>query len=93
MSPTIWWAAGCRSAGRTKSSGRWCGLLAEGREFSSLTLGEWREASDRFDADIVDRVTARQSVAAKRTPQSTAPDRVAAALAEVGEWLDARSAG
>jgi argininosuccinate lyase len=68
-------------------------LLAEGREFGSLTLGEWREASDRFDADVVGRVTARLSVAAKRTPQSTAPDRVAAALAEVGEWLDTSAAG
>jgi argininosuccinate lyase len=67
-------------------------LLVEGRGFGSLTLGEWREASDRFDADVVGRVTARQSVAAKRTPQSTAPDSVAAALAEVGEWLTA-SAG
>jgi hypothetical protein len=55
-------------------------------------LGEWRDASDRFDADVVGRVTARLSVAAKRTPQSTAPDSVAAALAEVGEWLT-RSAG
>jgi argininosuccinate lyase len=68
-------------------------LLAEGREFGSLTLGEWREASDRFDADVVGRVTARLSVAAKRTPQSTAPDRVAAALREVGEWLDTSAAG
>ena len=67
-------------------------LVAEGREFGSLTMGEWRAASDRFDADVVSRVTPRVSVAAKRTPQSTAPDAVAAALAEVGEWL-ARSGG
>jgi hypothetical protein len=32
-------------------------------------------------------VTARASVAAKRTPQSTAPEAVAAALTDVGEWL------
>ncbi len=67
-------------------------LLAEGREFGSLTMGEWRAASDRFDADVVSRVTPRVSVGAKRTPQSTAPDAVAAALTEVGEWL-ARSGG
>jgi argininosuccinate lyase len=62
-------------------------LVAEGREFGSLTTGEWRDASDRFEADIVTRVTPRVSVAAKRTPQSTAPGAVAAALAEAYEWL------
>ena len=29
-------------------------LVAEGREFGSLSLEEWRAASDRFDADIVE---------------------------------------
>ena len=55
-------------------------LVAEGREFGSLTLDEWREASELFGADIVDRVTPRVSVAAKRTPQSTAPSAVRDAL-------------
>ena len=32
-------------------------LVAEGRDFESLALDEWRAASDLFDADIVDRVT------------------------------------
>jgi len=45
-------------------------------------MDEWRAASDRFEADIVDRVTPRFSVAAKRTPQSTAPEAVRAALGE-----------
>ncbi len=62
-------------------------LVAEGRDFGSLTMEEWRTASDRFDADVVSHVASRASVAAKRTPQSTAPDAVAAALAAVGEWL------
>jgi argininosuccinate lyase len=62
-------------------------LLAEGREFGSLTLAEWRAASDRFEADVIDRVTPRLSVVAKRTPQSTGPDSVAASLTEVEEWL------
>jgi argininosuccinate lyase len=62
-------------------------LIAEAREFSSLTLDEWRASSERFDADIVSRVTPRVSVAAKRTPQSTAPEAVGAALAEVRQWL------
>jgi argininosuccinate lyase len=62
-------------------------LVAEGRDFGSLTQVEWRAASDAFGADIIPRVTSRASVAAKRTPQSTAPDAVRAVLAEVQEWL------
>ena len=62
-------------------------LVAEGRELTSLDPVEWRAASELFDADIVDRVTAGASVAAKRTPQSTAPWAVQAALADVEEWL------
>jgi argininosuccinate lyase len=62
-------------------------LVAEGREFGSLSLEEWREASDHFGPDIVSRVTPRVSVCAKQTPQSTAPAAVAAALREVGTWV------
>jgi argininosuccinate lyase len=62
-------------------------LIAERREFGSLTQDDWRAASDQFGADILGTVTPRMSVAAKKTPQSTAPDAVAAALAEVQEWL------
>ncbi len=62
-------------------------LVAEGREFGSLSLDEWRAASTLFDADVAGRVTARMSVGAKRTPQSTSPRAVAAALGEVRQWL------
>jgi argininosuccinate lyase len=62
-------------------------LVSEGREFGSLDMVEWRSASDRFDADIASRVTAQASVGAKRTPQSTSPAAVSAALAEVDAWL------
>jgi argininosuccinate lyase len=62
-------------------------LVAENREFGSLSLDEWRSASDLFDHDIVSRVTPRVSVGAKRTPQSTAPAAVEARLAEVRRWL------
>jgi len=62
-------------------------LAAEKREFGSLSLEEWRAASDLFEADIVTRVTPRQSVAAKRTPQSTAPQAVQEALAGTLAWL------
>jgi argininosuccinate lyase len=62
-------------------------LVAEGREFGSLRSEEWRAASELFGSDIADRVTPRASVAAKRTPQSTEPGAVAAALADASAWL------
>ena len=63
-------------------------LVAESRDFESLSVAEWRAASDDFEPDVVDRVTPGVSVAAKRTPQSTAPGAVHAKLGEVREWLD-----
>jgi argininosuccinate lyase len=63
-------------------------LIAEQREFESLSLDEWRAASDQFGPDVAGRVTPRVSVGAKRTPQSTAPDAVDARLGEVRQWLD-----
>jgi len=63
-------------------------LVAEGRDFESLSVSEWRDASDHFEPDVVARVTPAVSVAAKRTPQSTAPPAVHTKLTEVREWLD-----
>jgi len=62
-------------------------LVAERREFSSLTPAEWRAASDRFDPDVVERATSRVSVRMKQTPQSTSPEAVAASLAGVRRWV------
>jgi argininosuccinate lyase len=62
-------------------------LLAEGRDFSNLTLAEWRDASDMFGEDAPQAATALASVRARRTPQSTHPDAVQAALAECRAWL------
>jgi argininosuccinate lyase len=62
-------------------------LLAEGRDFSSLTLEEWRDASDMFGEDAPRAATALASVQARRTPQSTNPEAVRAALAECRAWL------
>jgi argininosuccinate lyase len=62
-------------------------LLAEGRDFSDLTMTEWREAGDMFGEDAPLAATALASVQAKRTPQSTHPDAVRAALTEMREWL------
>ena len=61
-------------------------LLAEGRDFSDLTLTEWREASDMFGDDAPQAATALASVQARRTPQSTNPDAVRAALDDVRAW-------
>jgi argininosuccinate lyase len=64
-------------------------LLGEGRDFSDLTLAEWREASEMFGEDAPKAATALASVQARRTPQSTNPDAVAAALRECREWVEA----
>jgi argininosuccinate lyase len=66
-------------------------LVAEGRDFASLSLEEWRAASDLFGPDIAGRVTPAVSVAAKRTPQSTAPEAVHARLADVQRWVAGRA--
>ena len=68
-------------------------LIVEQREFGSLSLDEWRAASDRFEADVVERVTPAASVAAKRTPQSTAPGAVQQAIAESEAWYASVSGG
>jgi argininosuccinate lyase len=62
-------------------------LLSEGRDFSNLTLAEWRDASDMFGDDAPQAATALASVRARRTPQSTNPAAVEAALAETRAWL------
>jgi len=62
-------------------------LVAEGRDFASLSVDEWRAFSDRIGPDVAEAVSAQASVAAKRTPQSTNPDAVRAALDELAAWL------
>ena len=62
-------------------------LLAEGRDFGGLTPGEWRRHSALFDDSVQRVVTPDASVRARKTPQSTQPQAVSAALAEVNGWL------
>ena len=62
-------------------------LLVEGRDFSNLTMAEWREASEMFGDDAPKAATALASVQARRTPQSTNPDAVGAALADCRRWI------
>jgi argininosuccinate lyase len=64
-------------------------LLAEGRDFSDLTMAEWREASELFGEDAPRVATALASVQARRTPQSTNPEAVRQALEECRRWVDA----
>jgi argininosuccinate lyase len=62
-------------------------LLAERRDFSALTMAEWREASDMFGDDAPLAATALASVQARRTPQSTNPEAVRAALQDCRNWI------
>ena len=65
-------------------------LLAEGRDFSDLTMAEWKDASELFGEDAPQAATALASVRARRTPQSTHPNAVRAAIAEMRRWAAAR---
>jgi argininosuccinate lyase len=65
-------------------------LLAEGRDFSALTMAEWREASEMFGEDAPRAATAMASVQARRTPQSTHPGAVQAALEDCRGWVRTR---
>jgi argininosuccinate lyase len=68
-------------------------LAAAGRDFAALSLDEWRRFSPLFEADIVERLSPMASVAARRTPQSTAPAAVAAGLHALNAWLQAEDGG
>jgi argininosuccinate lyase len=67
-------------------------LLAQKRDFESLSLDEWRKSSELFGDDVQQQVTAAASVRVKKTPQSTHPEAVGAALKELRGWL-ARGTG
>ena len=66
-------------------------LLLEGRDFDDLSMAEWRAYSDLFGDDVGEAVSAMASVSARKTPQSTSPAAVAAALAETRQWLAAQA--
>jgi argininosuccinate lyase len=62
-------------------------LLTEGRDFGSMTLAEWQRHSNLFDDSVRKVVVPEASVRARRTPQSTHPEAVRSALADVNGWL------
>jgi argininosuccinate lyase len=66
-------------------------LLQQGRDFDALAAAEWHAYSELFGDDVREATSAAASVRLKRTPQSTQPDAVRAALAETRRWLAARA--
>ena len=62
-------------------------LVQERRSFEDMTVDEWRAHSPLFDADVVQAITPAASVAKKRTPQSTHPDRVKESLQAMKAWV------
>jgi argininosuccinate lyase len=61
-------------------------LIERESSFDALTLEDWRAYSELFGEDVLE-VTARRSVEARRTPQSTSPAAVSAALDDARAWL------
>ena len=66
----------------------WC--IAEQRSLMSLSLDEFKQFSDVFEADILDAVTVEASVRARSSAGGTAPARVNSALAVARATLSAR---
>jgi argininosuccinate lyase len=62
-------------------------LYEAGTDYTSMSLEHWRKYHDLFDDRIFAAVTPEAAVAARLTPQSTNPGAVAAALAEIQQWL------
>jgi argininosuccinate lyase len=63
-------------------------LIERDLSFAALTLEDWRAYSELFGEDVLE-VTARRSVEARKTPQSTSPAAVADALDDARAWLKA----
>jgi argininosuccinate lyase len=56
--------------------------LAKGRDLAGITLGELRAYDRRFAASALDEIDPARSMASRRSPGGTAPERVREALAE-----------
>ena len=66
-------------------------LVERGSDFEALTLDQWKAYHELFDETITSKITGRGSVEARRTPQSTNPDAVTKALAELRVWVRQRA--
>ena len=60
--------------------------VARGIGFSNLTISDFQEVSDLFDADVME-ITLESAVAARNIPGGTAPNRVSEAIAEAKQML------
>ena len=78
----------CRFVTRTRSSARWCVAWCGSAGRSSRSRSRSGARIRRCSSDgVQDAITPAASVGRKRTPQSTHPDAVRAALSELREWL------
>lgn len=66
-------------------------LYESERDFSALTLADWRGYHEVFEDGVFKAITPEAAVKARLTPQSTGPAPVAAALAETKTWIANRS--
>ena len=87
-SPTFSSARACRFARRTKWSAGWCGSCSpSGRDFGALTLPNGSGTARSSTNPCAASSPRRRPFARGRRPQSTQPQAVSAALAEVNGWL------
>jgi argininosuccinate lyase len=68
-------------------------LYEAGRDFSGLTLDDWRRYHEVFDDGLFAAITPEAAVRARLTPQSTGPEPVEAALADTRTWLSEKASG
>jgi len=61
--------------------------LREGRELWDLSLEEFKEASEMFEEDVFELLSVEASVAARKTPGGTAPERVEEQIRKAKERL------
>jgi argininosuccinate lyase len=68
-------------------------LAAAGRGFESLSAEEWEAVHPRVGSEVQRVISPERAVAARKTPQSTAPAHVREALGETSRWVAANQPG
>ena len=62
--------------------------MARGEDLAGLTAADLRRYDERFGDDAAEGATIARSLAARRSPGGTAPERVREALAEARAAFD-----
>jgi argininosuccinate lyase len=62
--------------------------IASGSDLSGITIEELRAYDVRFGPSVIEDISVERSLAARRGPGGTAPERVRAALAEARASFD-----